>query len=68
MFPPLEDSVLRNNPKFAALHANIVKNVLDPSGVSKDVLHDKEREAITQVYLILDLELVHNVLTWSIRS
>jgi hypothetical protein len=51
MLPPIEDSVLQSNPKFAALHATLVNNILNPSGSTKNHPAQKERDAVTEVLL-----------------
>jgi len=50
MLPPIEDSVLQSNPKFAALHATLANNVLNPNGSTKNHPAQKERDAVTAVY------------------
>ncbi|TAQ89148.1 hypothetical protein B7494_g2558 [Chlorociboria aeruginascens] len=48
MLPLIEDSVLQSNPKFAALHSTLTKNILNPSGSTKNDPAQKERDAITE--------------------
>jgi hypothetical protein len=49
MLPPIEDSILQSNSKFAALYTTLTKNVLNPNGSTKHHHAQKEREAITEV-------------------
>jgi hypothetical protein len=49
MLPPIEDSVLQSNPKFAALHATLANNILNPNGSTKNHHAQKELEAVTEV-------------------
>lgn len=48
MPPPIEDSVLRNNPDFALLYASLTTAVLNPDGSTKVVAgaKAKERDAV----------------------
>lgn len=48
MFPPIEDAVLQNNPKFAALHKTLTTRILNPDGSSKNV-PAADREATAEV-------------------
>jgi hypothetical protein len=48
MFPPIEDAILQNNPKFAALHKTLTTRILNPDGSSK-TLTAADREAATEV-------------------
>jgi hypothetical protein len=48
MFPPIEDAVLQNNLKFAALHKTLTTRILNPDGSSKN-LTSADREATTEV-------------------
>jgi hypothetical protein len=48
MFPPIEDAVLQNNPKFAALHKTLTTRILNPDGSSK-TLTAADREAAAEV-------------------
>ncbi|KAG9233840.1 hypothetical protein BJ875DRAFT_425122 [Amylocarpus encephaloides] len=43
MFPPIDDAILKSNPKFAALHANLTTNNLNPNGSTKNRPSRKER-------------------------
>ncbi|CAN8103879.1 unnamed protein product [Discula destructiva] len=48
MLPPVEDSVLQNNPDFAALYGTLTTAILNPDGTTKDD-HSraaKEREGV----------------------
>jgi hypothetical protein len=49
MLPPIEDSVLQSNPKFAALHATLANNILNANGSTKHHPAQKERDAVTEV-------------------
>ena len=35
MLPPIEESVLQSNPKFAAMYTMLANNILNPSGSTK---------------------------------
>ncbi|KAH8754739.1 hypothetical protein BGZ57DRAFT_910799 [Hyaloscypha finlandica] len=48
MLPPIEDSVLQSNPKFAALHATLANNILNPNGSTKNHHAQKELDAVTE--------------------
>jgi len=49
MLPPIEDSVLQSNPKFAALHATLSNNILNANGSTKHHPAQRERDAVTEV-------------------
>lgn len=49
MLPPIEDAVLQNNPKFAALYSNLATNILTPSGSTKSRAAQHDRDATTEV-------------------
>lgn len=49
MLPPIEDTVLQSNPKFAALHATLANNILNPNGSTKNHHAQKELVAVTEV-------------------
>lgn len=49
MFPPIEDTVLQNNPKFAALHKTLTTRILNPNGSTKNDPAQIERDATTEV-------------------
>jgi hypothetical protein len=49
MLPPIEDSVLQSNPKFAALHATLANSILNPNGSTKNHHAQKELDAVTEV-------------------
>lgn len=36
MLPPVEDSILQNNPQFAALYGTLTSAILNPDGTTKD--------------------------------
>ncbi|PMD22650.1 hypothetical protein NA56DRAFT_702437 [Hyaloscypha hepaticicola] len=48
MLPPIEDSILQSNPKFAALHATLANNILNANGSTKHHPAQKERDAVTE--------------------
>ncbi|RQM04984.1 hypothetical protein DH86_00003732, partial [Scytalidium sp. 3C] len=48
MLPPIEDAVLQNNPKFAALYSNLATNILTPSGSTKSRAAQHDRDATTE--------------------
>lgn len=48
MLPPVEESVLQNNPEFAALHHTLTTAILNPDGSSKKP-YTKEQSAIQNV-------------------
>ncbi|KAK2069876.1 hypothetical protein P8C59_004420 [Phyllachora maydis] len=48
MLPPIEDSVLQNNPAFAALHTTLTTVILNPDASTKNEPGAKEREAVRQ--------------------
>jgi hypothetical protein len=52
MFPPVEEAVFQNNPKFAALHKTLTTRVLNPDGSSKNS-YAAEREAAAEVSNLL---------------
>jgi hypothetical protein len=56
MLPPIEDSILQSNPKFAALHASLTKNILNPSGSTKHHPAQKERDAVFEVPILHPFE------------
>ncbi|KAH6682744.1 hypothetical protein B0J14DRAFT_574271 [Halenospora varia] len=47
MLPPIDDSILQCNPKFAALHATLTNNILNPNGSTKHHPAQKERDAVS---------------------
>lgn len=52
MFPPVEDSVLQNNPDFANLYSKLTNLVLNPDGSTKEDPRAKERAAVREVRLL----------------
>lgn len=44
MFPPVEESVLQNNPEFAALYNTLTTAILNPDGTTKDEQSRAARE------------------------
>lgn len=52
MFPPVEDSVLQNNPDFANLYNKLTNLVLNPDGSTKEDPRAKERAAVREVRLL----------------
>lgn len=58
MFPPVEDSVLQNNPDFANLYKKLTNVVLNPDGSTQNDPRAKERASVREVRgLILDLQI-----------
>lgn len=49
MIPPIEDSILKSNPKFSALHATLSNKILNSSGSTTSHPAQKERDAVTAV-------------------
>jgi hypothetical protein len=49
MLPPIEESVMQGNPKFAALYAALANNVLTECGSTKKQSAQKERDAVSEV-------------------
>ncbi|RAL64440.1 hypothetical protein DID88_001916 [Monilinia fructigena] len=47
MLPPVEESVLQSNPKFAELYKKLSNNILNPNGSTKNHPAQKEREAVS---------------------
>ncbi|OWP02408.1 hypothetical protein B2J93_3196 [Marssonina coronariae] len=48
MLPPIDDSILQANPKFAALHGILAEQILTPNGSTKLHPAQKERDAVTK--------------------
>lgn len=51
MLPPVEESVLQNNPEFAALYSTLTTAILNADGTTKDD-HSRaarERDAVRKV-------------------
>lgn len=48
MLHPVEDSVLKNNPKFAALHATLTNSLLKSDGSTRNHANLREYEAAAQ--------------------
>ncbi|KAF5007323.1 hypothetical protein FDECE_6333 [Fusarium decemcellulare] len=48
MFPPVEDSVLKNNPDFANLYNKLTNVILNPDGSTKEDPAAKERAAVRE--------------------
>ncbi|KAK3386759.1 hypothetical protein B0H63DRAFT_391371 [Podospora didyma] len=46
MLPPVDDAILQNNPKFAALYATLTNVILSPDGSTKTDPAAKERDAV----------------------
>jgi hypothetical protein len=51
MIPPIDDTVLSSNPKFAALHTTLTTTILNPSGSTKKHPAQKERDAVSEVLI-----------------
>jgi hypothetical protein len=49
MLPPIDDSILQGNPKFAALHTQLTNSFLNPNGSTKHHPTQKERDAVSSV-------------------
>lgn len=49
MLPPVDSSVLQNNPEFAILYSKITTSVLNADGSTKNGPTNKERRAVTEV-------------------
>lgn len=49
MLPPVEESVLKNNPQFATLYNTLASAVLNPNCSTKNDPARKEREAVKEV-------------------
>lgn len=49
MLPPIEQSVLQNNPEFAVLYNTLTTNVLNPNGSTKNDPAARERKAVREV-------------------
>ncbi|KAA8574453.1 hypothetical protein EYC84_005916 [Monilinia fructicola] len=47
MLPPVEESVLQSNPKFAELYKKLSNNILNPNGSTKNHPAQKERDAVS---------------------
>ncbi|TGO40863.1 hypothetical protein BHYA_0030g00300 [Botrytis hyacinthi] len=47
MLPPVEESILQSNPKFAELYKKLSTNILNPNGSTKNHPAQKERDAIS---------------------
>lgn len=52
MLPPVEESVLQNNPEFAALYSTLTTAILNPDGTTKDDQSRaaRERDAVRKVF------------------
>lgn len=51
MLPPVEESVLQRNPKFADLCKKLSTDVLNPNGSTKNHPAQKERDTVSAVGL-----------------
>ena len=49
MFPPVEASVLENNPDFASLYKNLTSSVLNADGTTRADPASKARDAVREV-------------------
>ena len=49
MLPPIEDSILHNNPDFAALYTTLTTVVLNADGSTKSDPAAKDRKAVREV-------------------
>ncbi|KAG4417927.1 hypothetical protein IFR04_008981, partial [Cadophora malorum] len=48
MLPPIDDAILQSNPRFAALHTTLAKQILNPNGSTKVHPAQKERDAVSE--------------------
>ncbi|KAH9220752.1 hypothetical protein DL95DRAFT_432968 [Leptodontidium sp. 2 PMI_412] len=48
MLPPIDDTILQSNPRFAALHSTLAKQILNPNGSTKLHPAQKERDAVSE--------------------
>ncbi|KAI0966119.1 hypothetical protein F4678DRAFT_466909 [Xylaria arbuscula] len=48
MFPPINDAVLKNNPRFEKLYNTITTSILNPDGSTKADPAAKQRDAVCQ--------------------
>lgn len=58
MLPPVDSTVLQNNPDFAILYKTLTTVILNPNGSTKADPKAKQREAVKQVLAPI-LFLVH---------
>jgi hypothetical protein len=49
MLPPVEQSVLENNPEFVALYSKLTTSLLNPDGSTKNDPAAKERRLVSEV-------------------
>ncbi|PNH61113.1 hypothetical protein VD0002_g6624, partial [Verticillium dahliae] len=52
MLPPVEQSILDNNPDFASLHHTLTTVILNPDGSTKNDILRKERESVHNHHLL----------------
>jgi hypothetical protein len=64
MLPPVDNSVLQNNPEFAALYSKLTTSVLNPDGSTNNGPATKERRAVTEVGWIQH----HRDLEWQLTA
>lgn len=57
MLPPVEDSVLQDNPQFAALYGTLTSAILNPDGTTNDGQSRgaTERDAVRKVLFLMGL-------------
>ncbi|KAL2073124.1 hypothetical protein VTL71DRAFT_10448 [Oculimacula yallundae] len=48
MLPPIDESILQANPRFAALHNTLAKQILNANGSTKVHPAQKERDAVSE--------------------
>ncbi|KAL1841807.1 hypothetical protein VTJ49DRAFT_6560 [Mycothermus thermophilus] len=48
MLPPVDDTILQNNPDFASLYAKLTTSILNPDGSSKSLPAAKEQGLVTE--------------------
>lgn len=49
MFPPIDDSIIQQNPDFANLYNKLTNVILNPDGSTKEDPGAKQRAAIREV-------------------
>lgn len=49
MLPPVNDTVLRDNPEFASLYRSLTGDILHQNGSTKNDPTAKQRNAVRQV-------------------
>jgi hypothetical protein len=49
MLPPVDETILQNNPEFAALYSRLTTSVLNPDGSTRNHPAAKERARVSEV-------------------